>query len=53
MTAAVAAMSDANRAKVLAAVQHFGNFNADNDPHGEHDFGIFELDGISLNWKID
>ena len=26
---------------------------ADNDPYGEHDFGIFELDGTTLNWKID
>ena len=24
-----------------------------NDPWGEHDFGAFELDGKTLNWKID
>jgi len=31
----------------------FDDFNADNDPHREHDFGSFELDGEKLFWKID
>ena len=26
-------------------VQSFARFNADNDPHGEHDFGSFEVAG--------
>ena len=25
----------------------------DNDPHGEHDFGSFELCGRKLFWKIE
>jgi hypothetical protein len=31
----------------------FDDFNADNDPHGEHDFGSFELEGEKLFWRID
>jgi hypothetical protein len=26
---------------------------AHNDPHGEHDFGSFEVDGRKIFWKID
>ena len=26
---------------------------AHNDPHGEHDFGGFEVDGRKIFWKID
>ena len=39
--------------KALARVIAFDNFNADNDPHREHDFGSFELEGEKLFWKID
>jgi len=41
---------------VLAAVNAVRNFDAfaeDNDPHGEHDFGAFELSGERLCWRID
>ncbi len=31
----------------------FDDFNADNDPHREQDFGSFELEGEKLFWKID
>jgi len=34
-------------------VQRFDAFTADNDPHGEHDLGSFELDGRTLFWKFD
>jgi len=39
--------------KALANVIAFDDFNADNDPHHEHDFGSFELEGEKLFWKID
>jgi hypothetical protein len=39
--------------RAVTAVRRFSNFTEDNDPHGEHDFGSFELDGIKLFWKID
>jgi hypothetical protein len=39
--------------RAVKAVRQFSDFTEDNDPHGEHDFGSFELDGIKLFWKID
>ena len=35
--------------RAFKAVRTFSDFSEDNDPHGEHDFGIFELDGETLN----
>jgi hypothetical protein len=37
----------------LARVRAFTAFTEDNDPHGEHDFGSFDLDRRKLFWKID
>ncbi|WP_108811909.1 DUF3768 domain-containing protein [Sphingorhabdus sp. Alg231-15] len=39
--------------KALQQVRDFDRFTDDNDPHGEHDFGAFDLDGQRLFWKID
>src|SRR5271170_2632658 len=39
--------------QALAAVRTFDAFTPDNDPHEEHDFGSFTLDGRKLFWKID
>ena len=38
---------------MLLAVQSFSNFTKDNDPHGEHDFGSFEIEGETYFFKID
>jgi hypothetical protein len=40
-------------ARALAAVRDFADFTPSNDPHDEHDWGAFTLDGQRLNWKID
>ena len=37
----------------LAEVESFNVFIEDNDPHGEHDFGSFEIEGHKLFFKID
>lgn len=37
----------------VAAVRAFNSFDRDNDPHGEHDFGAFTLQGHRLFFKID
>jgi len=39
--------------EVKAQVQSFADFNANEDPYGEHDFGTFELAGETFFWKID
>lgn len=36
-----------------AALAHYDGFDADNDPHGERDFGDITLFGADLLWKID
>src|SRR5688572_1089018 len=53
MTASVNAKGTEFVAKALIKVIAFDDFTADNDPHGEHDFGSFELEGDKLFWKID
>lgn len=39
--------------EITEKVRNFSNFNQDNDPNGEHDFGSFDLDCITYFWKID
>jgi hypothetical protein len=41
------------KAEVLRRVREFKHFNSDNDPHGEHDFGSFNIAGTQFFWKID
>ena len=41
------------QAMVIRRVATFNDFNADNDPHGEHDFGAIELCGRRFFFKID
>ena len=53
LTAGVDALPSDVKAIVIRRVATFSDFNADNDPHGEHDFGSFELTGRKLFWKID
>ena len=39
--------------QALLAVARFNDFTEANDPHGEHDFGLIQIDEQSLFWKID
>lgn len=36
-----------------AAIAAFTEFDAGNDPYGEHDFGAVEVQGQRIFWKID
>src|ERR1700680_5131269 len=53
MTAGVAALPEDPLTQVLERVRHYDEFTPDNDPHGEHDFGNFELAGVGYFFKID
>ena len=53
LTGGVDALPSDVKALVLRRVATFSEFTADNDPHGEHDFGSFEIAGRKLFWKID
>lgn len=46
-------VGDPNLDKVLAAMRDFNDFNKDNDPHGEHDCAVFDVDGERYMFKID
>ena len=39
--------------KLAQLVASYDDFTEDNDPHGEHDFGAFEIGGAKCFWKID
>ena len=41
------------KAKALLMVKTFNDFSSGNDPHGEHDFGSFEIAGEAFFWKLD
>jgi hypothetical protein len=53
MTAGVAAMALDVQARLLLAVQTFNDFDDGNDPHKEHDFGSFNVDGEGYFFKLD
>ena len=53
MTAGVNALPSDVKAMVIQRVTTFTDFNADNDPHGEHDFGSFTLTGHKFFFKIE
>jgi len=38
---------------VLVAISQFADFNPDNDPYDEHDFGAVDVCGQRVFWKID
>jgi Protein of unknown function (DUF3768) len=53
MTDGVATLPERDLARLLAKVGTFDEFTSDNDPHGEHDFGNFELAGQKYFFKVD
>jgi len=42
VTAGFGSLSADRRHTILASIRAFDQFNEDNDPHGEHDFGLIE-----------
>jgi hypothetical protein len=53
VTAGFESLSVDRRHSILARIRAFDNFNEDNDPHGEHDFGLIEDGDVRCLWKID
>lgn len=53
-TQGIEALTIDQKMVVLAKVRKFDDFNPDNDPHKEHDFGAFTLPDVGkIFWKID
>jgi hypothetical protein len=53
VTAGIVALGPEVQAAIIAAVCGFTDFNADNDPWGEHDFGAVVVAGVRVYFKID
>jgi hypothetical protein len=53
LTRGNAALSPSVQDLIIARVRSFDEFTPENDPHGEHDFGILKLNGATIYWKID
>ena len=53
LTSGVNALADDVKAKVLATVQTFRDFDEGNDPHQEHDFLSVDVDGYEILATID
>jgi hypothetical protein len=52
-TRGILSLSPEAVSEIFVRVQNFKEFNEDNDPYGEHDFGSFTVSGVKIFWKID
>ncbi len=55
LTRGIVALSPEQQIIAMAGVRDFDAFTEDNDPHGEREFGAFEIEGVDekIFWKID
>src|SRR5271157_3295210 len=53
MTPGIAALGPVAVERIVKTIAVFDDFCHANDPHQEHDFGAFEVDGHKLFFKID
>jgi hypothetical protein len=53
ITPGIAALGPEAVERIVKTVATFDDFCHANDPHEEHDFGSFEVDGQQLFFKID
>jgi hypothetical protein len=53
LTAGVRMLPSDVQARAIRMVATFDAFDETNDPHGEHDFGAFDLCDHKFLWKID
>jgi hypothetical protein len=53
MTQGIAALGSEKVQRLVQTIAVFDDFCIANDPHGEHDFGAFDFDGVEIFFKID
>ena len=53
MTSGVSSLSFPQQIVLQNLVRTFDDFDEDNDPYGEHDFGKIDLNDETYFWKID
>jgi hypothetical protein len=54
-TAGISALPPQAQSAIREKLERFSDFSPDNDPHGERDFGAFNIHGVpeKIFWKID
>ena len=52
-TPGVAALEPQAQRRIIEALRRYDEFDADNDPYGERDFGMIVVQGHELLFKID
>ncbi|MEI8395299.1 MAG: DUF3768 domain-containing protein [Rhodospirillaceae bacterium] len=52
MTVGVQALGREVVNEVMTKISAFKAFSKDNDPYGEHDFGVITVNGEKIFWKI-
>lgn len=53
LTPGVNALKSDTMQRVINAVRDFDDFAPDNDPYGTHDFGMVDIDGERVMFKVD
>jgi hypothetical protein len=53
ITPGIAALGREAVARLVLTIATFDDFCTANDPHGEHDFGVFDFEGARIMFKID
>lgn len=53
ITTGIAALGQEVVARIVKTIAVFDDFCHANDPHQEHDFGVFEVEGHPIMFKID
>jgi hypothetical protein len=53
ITRGIQALGNDGVGRVLAAVAQFDNFTEDNDPWGEHDCAVLDVEGRRVIFKVD
>ena len=53
LTAGINALGHSAANSIINLVRTFNDFNANNDPYAEHDFGSFMDGGLKVFWKIE
>ena len=53
MTEGISQLDAEHREEIITLVRSYSDFNPENDPHGEHDFGVIKNRGETVYWKID
>lgn len=53
ITSGISALGAELVGNILTAIARFNTFTSANDPYGEHDFAVIEVDGHDVLWKID